>query len=909
MKHIFLIFFVLISCQAFSQNEVQNFKTYNIENSSCQIFNSVNVELSKTGNKISFIQARIEEQKKYPLNDSMQIHNFINEFNSALDKTKKQYESQELLWSTGKELGKYGLSVLSKYAESLPTKHLTNFLTPAIEQGFELYVDHLINEGIEGHKDDIDKLIKDRFDLLYSNGIDVRMGNDEQSFSDFFALAHGDVSALSRDQYGAFTKELTKRAYDFMKKDREHINLIDLKTTLQYDQVKKDVDAKLQLFQKSISDEVTSSLKTLGNSVAQLTQNQIDIFESLDEIQKRIISNENEIRQLEKSMIDVQGDVEALKTIQEEHDRLIAQNSFQIDILSGYTFQNLNTDQKINALKNGHFDNIFTPADKQKLIDELDKIKTSETILSVCNSVNEYSSQSYDALTKAGLLKGEDAKRVSMFLFYLNGLTQTAAGVGKLYGGDVTGVFNVVSGLGRVISGYKEPEKSPELKMMEQMYSAMNQGFQNIDQHLARIETKIDTLTSVVYSMYKSIMLSFQYVNKEFEVVNWKLDNLQNLSRTFFYTNYNSCKTINEVRLLHKNQLQTYSDYQDLAVAPCLQCLQGLNDLTITNDFDFFFMTTSIDLSKFKPMEIEVREIYDPTKDLFKSFYSNNFYSSLYALMFPTALTSDANKPLVYTSKISSFNFTTQNDVIENYYNYELVSEFDSTFLTYAGFFEIASKDYSPMTLSTYLLASEENSYNHDILEKRLIKLLNLTQYSIAQQSLLAGNEMLDGIYSTLFSYNTIKSEQDLSIKVLRANKLLSKNFTTYLINKNIKTSDTLLLKSLYENAVTSQSKLDSLNALISLNDFSFFIKNNDNNLYISFSRNGEKIELLCPSFSALISNQMTNTEALFDLLQMRQAIYERLIDLSFIKNISASSTDSSTINKFKYYYPINESK
>lgn len=907
MKQTLILLCILISCQAFCQNEIQNFKTYNIENSSCQIFNTVNVELSKTGNKISFVQARTEEQNKYPLNDSVQIHNYINEFNSALDKTRKQYEAQEFLWSSGKELGKYGLSVLSKYAESLPTKHLTNFLTPAIEQGFELYVDHEINEGIESHKDDIDKLIKDRFDLLYSNGIDVRTGNDEQSFSNFFAFAHGDVPALSRDQYGAFNKELTKRAYDFMQKNREDIKLIDLKTTLQYDQVRKDVDTKLQSFQKSISDEVTSSLKTLGNSVAQLTQNQINIFKSLDEIQKRITSNENEIRKLEKSMIDMQGNVEALKTIQDEHAKLIAQNSFQIDILSGYTFQNLNTDQKLNALKNGHFDNIFTPADKQKLIDELDKIKTSETILSVCNSVNEYSSQSYDALTKAGLLKGEDAKRVSKFLFYLNGFTQTAAGVGKLYGGDVTGVFNVVAGLGSLIGGYKEPEKSPELKMMEQMYSAMNQGFQNIDQHLTRIETKIDTLTSVVYSMYKSMMLSFQYVNKEFEIVNWKLDNLQNLSRTFFYTNYNSCKTINEVRLQHKNHLQTYSDYQDLAVAPCLQCLQGLNDLTITNDYDFFFMTTSIDLSKFNPMRIEVKEIYDPTKDLFKSLYNNNFYSSLYALMFPTSLTCDANKPLVYTSKISSLNFTKPTDVIENYYNYELVTEFDSLFLTYSGFFEIASKDYSPMTLSNYLLSSEANSYNHDILEKRLVKLLYLTQYSIAQQSLLAGNEMLDGIYSTLFSYNTNKNEQDLSIKVLRANKLLAKNFTTYLINKNITTSDTLLLKSLYENAATSQSKLDSLNALISINDFSFFAKTNDNNLYISFTRNGEKIELLCPSFSSLISNQMTNTEALFDLLQMRQAINERLIDLSFTKNISTSATDSTTLNEFKYYYPINE--
>ena len=97
--------------------------------------------------------------------------------------------------------------------------------------------------------------------------------------------------------------------------------------------------------------------------------------------------------------------------------------------------------------------------------------------------------------------------------------------------------------------------------------------------------------------------------------------------------------------------------------------------------------------------------------------------------MFPALLTTDANKPLKFTSKISSLNFTKPSDVIENYYNYDLVVEFDSLFLVYAGYFEIAgyNKDYNPLPLNEYLISSEANKFNHGILEKRLIKLLNLS--------------------------------------------------------------------------------------------------------------------------------------------------------------------------------------
>jgi len=229
-KKIILVQLILLSISYFvySQKTVKTYIGYDIRNSSCEIFNSVNIELSEPPYKDNFQKLISSERTKYPLQTQNSIEGFITDFNITLDKTKKQYEAQEFLWKTGKEIGKYGLNVLGKYAQALPTKHLTNFLTPAIQQGYELYVDDEIKKGIEEHKDDIDKIIKDRINLLYSNGIDVSKASDETAFKSMFEIAHGDIPALNKEQYITFNTELTKRAYDFIEKDRADLKFLRL---------------------------------------------------------------------------------------------------------------------------------------------------------------------------------------------------------------------------------------------------------------------------------------------------------------------------------------------------------------------------------------------------------------------------------------------------------------------------------------------------------------------------------------------------------------------------------------------------------------------------------------------------------------------------------------------------------
>ncbi|MEX8546646.1 MAG: hypothetical protein V5804_03510 [Mucilaginibacter sp.] len=899
MKHSKIILPILFfsSClfSAYCQSTVQSYKGYDIRNSSCEIINAVNLELGKPAYTKDFQKLLNVEQAKYPLQTQINVEGFINDFNITLDKTKKQYEAQEFLWKTGKEIGKYGLSVLGNYAQALPTKHLTNFLTPAIQQGYELYVDDEINKGIEEHKNDVDNIIKNRINLLYSNGIDVRTAADEQAFTAMFEVAHGDIPALNRDMNGTLTKELTKRAYDFLAKNRTDLQLLNLKTTQQYEEVKQEVNSKTQEFQK----ELDNKFKELGDNISDLMKNQDEIYKTLDNIKERVEINEKRVTVLENEMLLVKDDINLLKSKQDEHDKILAQNAFQIDILSGYTFQNLNTTQKIKALEKGHFDNIFKDDEKQKLLGELKDIKTKETIISVSSDIENYSKGVYGGLVNAGVLKGKAAQNVGKLISVVSIVT----GVARVYAGDISGLASIVSGIGGLLS---KPTPSPEMQMLTQMYEVMNQRFDNVDKHLDRIETKLDTLSSITVSMYKTMVLSFQYTGNQLERINWKINTLNTKATTILYRDYQACKTLKDIWGKRNVNFSTYSDYQKYYNQTCQKCLEGLNDFTIGKNLSYFFVSTNGDLKDEEFITSEIRNIYEPTLELFKVFYSQNLNSAMYSLMFPYSLTKDVNKPLYIIAKMKELSPLDSKDVIGNYFSYEMINEFTNMITTFGNYFQTAGNntDFKPVNIKDYLQSTSVNGINQDLLETRLLKILNITQYSISQQSLMAGNLMLDPIYSTLFSSSTNQNAIDLCMKVLNNNKLLATNFDTYLINKNINFTDTLKIKSLFKNSISDSKSLDTLNSLIIVNDIKFAKNETDKNLHLSFSRNGQEIKILCPDFETILSNKMINSDAIYSLLESRQKINSKLIDLTFPKNLETVNAMS---EKFKYLYKASQ--
>jgi len=895
---ILFIAFLLLKIQyANTQSVVDNFRIFDIRYSSCEIINSINKELMIPKYNKEFQMLRDNEQANNQLRSDQDVKAYIDEFNIILGNTKKRYESQEFLWKTKKEIGKYGLSVLGNYAQALPTKHLTNFLTPAIQQGFELYVDGEIEKSVNLHKEDIDKIIKDRINLLYTNGIDVRTANDEIAFTNMFALAHGEIPALNREEYAMFNKELIKRAYDFTSKNRDQIRLLNLKLTSEYEAVKQEVNSKIDDFQKNITNDVNNRFKDIGNSLQELAKNQEEIFNTLEDIKNRVKTNEIKIASLENEMIKLENNVTELKKIQDEHSKLIAQNLFQIDILSGYTFQNLNTSQKLSALNKGHFDNIFSPNEKSKLIDELNRIKNKETIISVSNDIENYSSALYGGLINIGAIKGPAAQNLGKFI---SAITVTT-GIAKVYAGDFSGLTNIVSGLTGL---FGKPQPSPELQMLTKIYEGMNERFDIVDQRLKLIDVKLDTLTSITINMYKNMAVSFQYTQGQLERINWKIDNLNVKATALLYKDYQACKTLKNILEKNNVSFNVYSDYRTYYNQECKQCLQGITDFTVGKNYSYFYVSTNEALKNENVVKNEITEIYDPTMNLFKIFYDENINYATYALMFPFSSTNDTNKPLYHLSKIDSLKGLDINIVLDNYYSYEMVNEFTNLLLKFGDYFLIkgGNENFKPSALKKYLKTNDINKINRDLLEERLIKLLDIVQFSIAQQSLISGNQMIQPIYATLFNSSNDEEAKDLAIKAIINNKLLAINFATHLINKNLDISDTLKIKRLFENAPASKASLDSLNSLIYLNDIKFQVATNSNKLQVTFSKKGQSINILCPNFSTILENKMLNSEAIYSLLDSRQRINSKLIDLTFTKSMNSANSIS---HKFKYYYSL----
>ena len=881
----YLLIIVFSFYNIYGQNTFESYKNFPIDKSSCQILNSVVLDIKNSSYKDELENFLRKRQNDFLLKSEYNIQDMINDFNLTLDKTKKQYEAQEFLWKSEGELKKYGLNVLSKLFEVLPSKYLINFLSPAIQQGIEVYIDNDINEKIESHKDEIDKLIQERINLLYSNGIDVTKETDNKSFENYFAMAHADIPALKRDQYGIFNKELIKRAFDYIDKNRSEISLINLKMNNSYEKTNKEVQSKFKTLQGKITQDVKDEFSDIGKSISFLTKNQEAVFQSLNNIQQRVIKNEARIQGLEKEMSSVKYDISNLKIKQDEHSTLLAQNSFQIEILSGYIFNNLNTDQKLEILESKDAEKIFHFTNKAELISDLKTIKTKETIIGVSQSIDKYAHLGFNVLEQSGVLKGKDAVKVAKFVYGVS----IASGIARVCAGDYSGITSVFSGIAGLIS---KPQKSPELQMMDKMYETMENHFARIDTALYIINIKIDTLFSVLNKMYSSLMLSYQCLGDQIDRINWRTTEMKKLMTAIIYSDYQACETLKETWESNKISFITYSDYKKYFNPDCQKCLEGLSDFTIGKNLSYFWVSSNPMLKSENFIEEEVTKIYNPTKELFRSFYKDELNSTFYALMFPVKFTNETNEPLYFITHNDDLRQLNYDDVIEEYYSYEMINEFSSILLEFAAYFEIAGNHstYDPPSLKEYLSRYKENGVNVGLLEFRLKKLLDIIQFSFIQQSIISGNLLLEPIYSTLFNFSTNQNEIKLSFEALNNNKLLATNFATYLFHKNIDLHDTSRIKRLYENSKVDSRSLDTLNSLIRLNDITFYVDSVNKYICIKFNRNGKDLNLLCPDFNTLINNNMLYSEGIFTLLDSRQKINSRLIDLKFTSNLNKES-------------------
>ena len=240
-----------------------------------------------------------------------------------------------------------------------------------------------------------------------------------------------------------------------------------------------------------------------------------------------------------------------------------------------------------------------------------------------------------------------------------------------------------------------------------------------------------------------------------------------------------------------------------------------------------------------------------------------------------------------------------------------MVNQFSNLQLTYFTYFEISASDpnFRPDPLIKYLSRpNEEQAAKNTFLRLRLERLMNLTDYAIAQQSLLAGNLLIEPAYSILFTSSGTSEDKRMAVDVLSKNKLFALNFASYLLYKNLGLSEssakyTDFVKQ-YEKVKAAPETVGTLDQFASVNDIRFKYNSTDKKFYLSFKQGGQDVDLLMPEITTVRENQMKNTEALFALLQTRRMLANKLIDLSFTQNLpGAQGASEKTLDFFKYSF------
>ncbi len=958
-----LIYCFVLNLGIYGQS-LEKYESFDIKNTSGQVFGLISSEYSSNENFKNLINQKNQEY----LPNIAATDSYIAETNKIIESTKNKQERNLLLITARNELINYGVDVATNYAQILPSKFATNFITPAIQRGVEFFSNKSIENEIEIDKANINEIIKSRVNLLYTKNkeldlasqldtLDINKTSDVNKFASMFALSQTDIPALSSEENSVLNKELLKYAFGFIKTNREEIKELRTlvnerlsqqtseQTDAEFNNLKTDYTNKISTTEKRITEKVEKDFAEIGSAINNLTKNQTVIFDNLNKIQGEVSKNKEDIKNLEIEMSTVKTNISNLRKdvtnlqqnvsiiesnviklneIQNKHSILIKENSIKIDILAKYTFQNLKPTQQLEALKdkNSIFSKGLSETKRTELVEKLQKIVDTEGIVDVSNKIATYSNIANESvlpvLVERGVIKGEDAKKASKFLHYLIATSQIVGGAARVYAGDYTGAISVVQGLSSLMGGTKKPQPSPEFKMLQAVYKKLEQ----IELQIRDIKDTIVKFRNDVIEMYKSLSNSLQIIADRLDKIDWKIDELRNVAGEILFKEYSAC--LSDYNARKNTQLVNYNDYVKLYTTETGYCLKALAEFTRSETnvvFHLGSLAPSGDPNRVR--EYEIREVFNPTKDLLKKIYpiegnsenKDKFSRINLSLMLPVTTTYKTDEAF---QKLETLNLSISASDIsfyEDYLNYEFLIQFSEFFITYSPYFEIAQSDpfFKPEILDNFLQkTADQHLIAKNAQNNRLKKLIQLTEQSIAQQSLISGNAVLETAYLTFKDTND-REKTLLLNKVLRNNKLFSYNFATYLLHKNLRVSENenrlkefkAVVDKIKTNRKVTDEQISVLNKFMLLNipeaNFIFKFKEEDKKLYLSYTKENETVDMIIPETDVILENRMINSEAIPRLIKLRELLNEKLLDQNFTENIS--NENQTIFNREKYKY------
>lgn len=856
------------------------------------------ISLTKTtGDILNILKAELDSRKltyslpsdiKGVLNSEEGRKQYFAALQKQFQQAYSQVAKQDISFSLNTDLlSSYGHEALTRFKTVSGGRNVDELMRPILGSSLVHYATLAVQQYYATKKQEIEVLVNDALSLLKKKGIDYSKQTIAQVKASIQQLLQQRLNPDSLndvliDQVNAYAARMI--AANTVKIDVSSIESRFKQNFTTAHSIVKSVCKK--------------SLTDLGNSITTLSKNEEVVNHAIEGFQDEINKGAVKLSQIEtriRALVSIPNSAEELKKLQIEHAQVIAQNYLQTSVISQYLQRGVevignleNYKQTATQLFTGQYLTEF----KKKL--EVFKIPTLSGVVNFSVNTLDNVADIGSALSSVGILNKEAAKKVATFV---KGAKIALSLATSLIPPNPIGIIGALGSLGGLFGG-----GGPTIE--EQMFDAMQKGFDKINERLDTIEAKIDRLTDYVQNMRKDIMKSMQLLSADLKALLENTKLISQMNGYTIYASYNLVEVMIRARPKNGTGLKLYADWWNtsptnnaLALTKMDEFISSSDNLRQVISGDFTNVTLP---ESYVQLAVKELEAYNTTKALFYVNFpeanSNNKEKNL--LLVPAA---HCQFDMVLTGEeivpdINTFDLTIATD---KYINNIFLNKLINQYITLQPFFLLIKRgmsNYQPMDNLEEAIANYETILlKVSSVKDRLDNLLHFVNYGIAQQSMLAGHVLLPSINMALFGDGSL---YNASIETLQKNELLRKNFCTYLINAKIELEDRNKAIDLINKARLTRGNLDSLNALIKYGasklKFSFAASDPaDANLYLNYCRQaGEPVVAMpVPDISVLGNQEMIYSDHLYALLISKQKVMDALMDIAFFDELSPAQT------------------
>ncbi|MFL0147954.1 hypothetical protein V2598_06440 [Tenacibaculum maritimum] len=603
-------------------------------------------------------------------------------------------------------------------------------------------------------------------------------------------LGEGSSQDLKKIIYGndpIFVFEDNKVKYN-----RELIKAVDKRSKVERDKIWTELNSQ----EKKITDLYDKNAKVVAE-IAQVELNAIYAYESnkkainfnIKKIQVNVSNIKENRRLTEQNALRLS----ILSSTVVNHEIRITKNTDEIqNVKLSLLWDRSSVEDKIQGLESGDFNHLFIDKDGNvddlaisKLVQETKEMKIRKDIYEGAEEFSQWgkvASQLFSGIDPDLSKAIDTGVQVSDIVgsFAAQNYPQAAMGVLSLVGvGSKPGPSQETVLLKRV------------LKELDGLRESMNDRFDEVDLKLDKILGSVNNIQTYLEAMNQDIQMmqienqkQFGLINEKLDQINNKLDNIESKQSDIILSLINGCnlpsKQINNSKAKDLKELRKIR-----RKSGCYKCVDALENFINKGELSFSDFDQATKIKEGLEGIVE-EDVYKKILKLWKNKWSIKYDDSYQSLLYPPKYTHQNLK--LFTRLVNerdSLN-TKQYQLLDNDLSSPLkspliVSRISNYFLTMYPFLELYVD-------GEFIKYNDIIENDVEVTETSLFWFLNyiieIVDYSIAQQSILSGHLMLNEIERIL--YYGDDNELKLLDDILENNPILLHNFINNLLNVDI---------------------------------------------------------------------------------------------------------------------------